>query len=130
MAWHNNGEVVVVDDHDEATAVSDECALEHLKLMSGRTNCHLKHLTNYGSLFIGEENTVAYGDKGGGTNHTLPIGKAAHCTGGLWAGKFIETITYPKADASGKPPHRAGDGSPSPHRGDVGARAHRDRNAE
>lgn len=47
-----------------------------------------------GSLFVGEESTVAYGDKGVGTNHTLPTGKAARYTGGLWAGKFIKTVTY------------------------------------
>lgn len=93
-AWKNNGEVVVVEDDDEAIAVSDEYAPEHLELMTERNDYYLERLTNYGSLFIGEESTVAYGDKGVGTNHTLPTGKAARYTGGLWAGKFIKTVTY------------------------------------
>ena len=49
-----------------------------------------------GSLFIGEESTVAYGDKGVGTNHTLPTGRAARYTGGLWVGKFLKTHSYQK----------------------------------
>jgi sulfopropanediol 3-dehydrogenase len=74
--------------------VSDEYAPEHLELMTKRDDYYLERLTNYGSLFVGEESTVAYGDKGIGTNHTLPTGKAARYTGGLWAGKFIKTVTY------------------------------------
>lgn len=93
-AWKNNGEVVVVATDDDAIAISDEYAPEHLELMTRRNNYYLQRLTNYGSLFVGEESTVAYGDKGIGTNHTLPTGKAARYTGGLWAGKFIKTVTY------------------------------------
>jgi sulfopropanediol 3-dehydrogenase len=93
-AWKNNGEVVVVDNDDEAIAISDEYAPEHLEVMTQRNDYYLERLTNYGSLFLGEESTVAYGDKGVGTNHTLPTGKAARYTGGLWAGKFIKTVTY------------------------------------
>jgi sulfopropanediol 3-dehydrogenase len=94
VAWDNNGEVIVVENDDEAISVSDEYAPEHLELMTARNDYYLERLTNYGSLFIGEESTVAYGDKGVGTNHTLPTGKAARYTGGLWAGKFIKTVTY------------------------------------
>ena len=93
-AWNNNGEVVVVSDDDEAIAVSDEYAPEHLELMTAKNDHYVKRLTNYGSLFVGEESTVAYGDKGVGTNHTLPTGKAARYTGGLWVGKFIKTVTH------------------------------------
>jgi sulfopropanediol 3-dehydrogenase len=93
-AWKNNGEVLVVDDDDEAIVASDEYAPEHLELMTRRNDYYVERLTNYGSLFVGEESTVAYGDKGVGTNHTLPTGKAARYTGGLWAGKFIKTVTY------------------------------------
>jgi sulfopropanediol 3-dehydrogenase len=93
-AWADLGEIVVVDNDDEAIAVSDEYAPEHLELQTGRDDYYLDKLTNYGSLFVGEEATVAYGDKGVGTNHTLPTGRAARYTGGLWVGKFIKTVTY------------------------------------
>jgi sulfopropanediol 3-dehydrogenase len=93
-AWTDLGEIVVVDSDDEAICVSDEYAPEHLELQTGRDDYYLDKLTNYGSLFAGEEATVAYGDKGVGTNHTLPTGRAARYTGGLWVGKFIKTVTY------------------------------------
>lgn len=94
VSWRDYGEIVVVEDDDEAIAASDDYAPEHLEIMTRRDDYYLDNLTNYGSLFIGEETTVAYGDKGIGTNHTLPTSKAAHYTGGLWVGKFLKTVTY------------------------------------
>ena len=97
-AWANLGEVVVVEDDDEAIAVSDEYAPEHLEVQTACNDYYLEQLRNYGSLFLGEESTVAYGDKGIGTNHTLPTGRAARYTGGLWVGKFIKTLTYQRLE--------------------------------
>ena len=94
VAWRDRGEVVVVEGDDEAIAVSDEYAPEHLEVMTANDDYYLERLRNYGSLFVGEESTVAYGDKGVGTNHTLPTAGAARYTGGLWVGKFIKTVTY------------------------------------
>jgi sulfopropanediol 3-dehydrogenase len=93
-AWARWGEVAVVDSDDEAIALSDQYAPEHLEVLTSNNDYYLKHLKNYGSLFVGEESTVAYGDKGVGTNHTLPTGRAARYTGGLWVGKFLKTVTY------------------------------------
>ncbi len=93
-AWRDHGEIVVVDSDDEAIAVSDGYAPEHLEVMTSKNPYYLERLKNYGSLFLGEESTVAYGDKGVGTNHTLPTARAARYTGGLWVGKFIKTVTY------------------------------------
>ena len=93
-AWRDHGEIVVVGSDDEAIALSDEYAPEHLEVMSARNDYYFARLKNYGSLFLGEESTVAYGDKGVGTNHTLPTSRAARYTGGLWVGKFIKTVTY------------------------------------
>ncbi len=94
VAWKNNGEVVVAKDREEACELSDAYAAEHLELLTGEDDWYFQRLKNYGSLFIGEESTVAYGDKGVGTNHTLPTGRAARFTGGLWVGKFMKTCTY------------------------------------
>ena len=93
-AWRRWGEIVVVEDDDAAIAFSDAYAPEHLEVQTRRDNYYLARLRNYGSLFVGEESTVAYGDKGVGTNHTLPTGRAARYTGGLWVGKFLKTVTY------------------------------------
>ncbi|MEK7245701.1 MAG: histidinol dehydrogenase, partial [Pseudomonadota bacterium] len=93
-AWRRWGEGAVVADDDAAIALSDTYAPEHLEVMTRRNDYYLAKLKNYGSLFLGEESTVAYGDKGVGTNHTLPTGRAARYTGGLWVGKFLKTVTY------------------------------------
>ncbi len=93
-AWADYGEVIVVGSDDEAIATSDEYAPEHLELQTGRDDYYGEKLTSYGSLFIGEASTVAYGDKGVGTNHTLPTGRAARYTGGLSVHKFTKIVTY------------------------------------
>ena len=93
-AWRDYGEVVLVDDRDEAVRVSDEYAAEHLEVQATGLDWWLQNLRNYGSLFLGEETTVAYGDKASGPNHILPTKGAARYTGGLSVGKFIKTVTW------------------------------------
>jgi len=93
-SWADYGEVILVSDREEAARVSDEYASEHLEIHAADLDWWLKTLTNYGSLFLGEETTVAYGDKTSGPNHILPTKKAARYSGGLSAGKFIKTLTY------------------------------------
>jgi sulfopropanediol 3-dehydrogenase len=94
VSWTNNGKVIVADHHDEAIALSDDYAPEHLELHVKDTDYYFDRLRNYGSLFIGEETTVAYGDKSIGTNHILPTSRSARYTGGVWVGKFLKTCTY------------------------------------
>ena len=96
VSWGDNGWIYLADDRDEAIAISDEYAPEHLELHVADPDYYLQRLRNYGSLFIGEETTVAYGDKCIGTNHILPTARAARYTGGLWVGKFLKTVTYQK----------------------------------
>lgn len=93
-SWADYGEVIVVDDREEAAKVSDEYASEHLEIHAEDLDWWLQNLTNYGSLFLGEQTTVAYGDKTSGPNHILPTKKAARYSGGLNAGKFIKKLTY------------------------------------
>jgi sulfopropanediol 3-dehydrogenase len=94
VSWANNGIVYVAEDVAEAVALSDDYAPEHLELHVADADAFVPHLSNYGSLFIGEETTVAYGDKSIGTNHILPTSRAARYTGGVWVGKFLKTCTY------------------------------------
>ena len=96
LSWRDNGRVYVADDRDEAIAISDDYAPEHLEIHVKDPDYYLGKLRNYGSLFIGEETTVAYGDKCIGTNHILPTSRSARYTGGLWVGKFLKTVTYQK----------------------------------
>ncbi len=101
QCWENGGEVIVVDDEDEMVAVSDEYAIEHVEVLVRDPERFIDRLTHYGSLFVGEEATVAYGDKVSGPNHILPTHRAARFTGGLWVGKFLKTVTYQRMDRAG-----------------------------
>ncbi len=94
LAWRDQGIVYVAESEAEAVRLSDRYAPEHLELHVRNIDFFFENLTNYGSLFIGEETTVAYGDKTIGTNHILPTSRAARYTGGVWVGKFLKTCTY------------------------------------
>jgi sulfopropanediol 3-dehydrogenase len=93
-AWRDYGEVILCDTNEELCEISDRYAPEHLEVQAKNLDWWLEKLKNYGSLFLGEETTVAYGDKCSGTNHILPTKGAAKYTGGLFVGKFIKTVTY------------------------------------
>ncbi len=93
-AWRDYGEVILCDTIEEMAKISDEYAPEHLEVQAENLNWWLKKLKNYGSLFLGEETTVAYGDKCSGTNHILPTKGAGKYTGGLFVGKFIKTLSF------------------------------------
>jgi sulfopropanediol 3-dehydrogenase len=96
-AWRDYGEVVLCDSDEEAAQVSDDYAPEHLEIQTGNQDWYVARLRNYGSLFVGEETTVAFGDKCSGTNHILPTKGAGHYTGGLSVHKFIKVVTTQRA---------------------------------
>ena len=93
-AWRDYGEVVLVDSRESAVAQSNLYAPEHLEVHAENLDWWLRHLRNYGSLFLGEETTVTYGDKASGPNHILPTKGSARYTGGLSVAKFIKTVTW------------------------------------
>ena len=100
-AWRDYGEVVLCSTREEMAEVSDRYAPEHLEVQAADLDWWLKRLKNYGSLFLGEETTVTFGDKCSGTNHILPTKGVGRYTGGLFAGKFIKTVTYQRATREG-----------------------------
>jgi sulfopropanediol 3-dehydrogenase len=93
-AWRDYGEVVVCATREEAAQVSDRYAAEHLEVHARDLDWWLANLSCYGSLFLGEETTVAFGDKASGPNHILPTKGAARYSGGLSVHKFIKTVTW------------------------------------
>jgi len=93
-AWRDYGQVILVADEAEAVREADRLAFEHVEVLTKNPRYFLERLTNYGSLFLGPETTVPYGDLVIGTNHILPTRGAARYTGGLWVGKFLKTLTY------------------------------------
>jgi sulfopropanediol 3-dehydrogenase len=102
-AWRRHGEIVVTEDRAESIAVANRYAHEHVEVHAreAELDAYLGGLRDYGSLFLGSEATVVYGDKAVGTNHVLPTAGAARYTGGLWVGKFLRTATYQRLTAEG-----------------------------
>jgi sulfopropanediol 3-dehydrogenase len=93
-AWRDYGEVIVCDSREEAASASDRYAPEHLEVHARDLDWWLARLTCYGSLFLGEETTVAFGDKASGPNHILPTKGAARYSGGLSVHKFMKPLTW------------------------------------
>ena len=93
-AWRDFGEVILCDTREEVVRASDEYASEHLEVHCDDLDWWLANLSCYGSLFLGEQTTVAFGDKASGTNHILPTKGAARYSGGLSVHKFIKTVTW------------------------------------
>ncbi|KAI1392687.1 histidinol dehydrogenase [Hypoxylon trugodes] len=93
-SWRDYGEVVVVDNLDEAYQLADVYSSEHVQILTQNPREALEKMKNYGALFLGEKTCVSYGDKCIGTNHVLPTRKAGRYTGGLWVGKYLKTQTY------------------------------------
>ena len=102
-AWRDHGEIRVVADDEEALALADEYAFEHVEVHSRETRAGTSRgCATTASLFLGETTTVAYGDKTIGTNHILPTRGAARYTGGLWVGKFLKTVHLPGVRRGGE----------------------------
>ena len=100
-AWRDYGEVIVCSSREEVAEISDRYASEHLEVQAADLDWWLARLTCYGSLFLGEETTVAYGDKASGPNHVLPTKGAARYSGGLSVHKFMKTLTWQRMDRAG-----------------------------
>ncbi|WP_106607587.1 histidinol dehydrogenase [Shimia abyssi] len=100
-AWRDYAEVILCTDREEMAATSDEYAPEHLTVQAAELDWWQDRLTCYGSLFLGEETTVSYGDKASGTNHVLPTSRAATYTGGLSVHKYMKIVTWQRATREG-----------------------------
>ena len=103
-AWADYAEVMLCDNAEDMAAVCDSYGPEHLHIQAADLDWWLQRLQSYGSLFLGEETTVAFGDKAAGPNHVLPTSGAARYTGGLSVHKFMKTVTWQRATREGARP--------------------------
>jgi len=103
-AWRDYAEVILCDNRKEMAQTSDDYAPEHLTVQAADLDWWLENLSCYGSLFLGEETTVAFGDKASGTNHVLPTSGAANYTGGLSVHKYMKIVTWQRATREGARP--------------------------
>jgi sulfopropanediol 3-dehydrogenase len=101
QAWRDHAEVMLCEDRDAMATVSDEYAPEHLTVQAADLDWWLGRLRCYGSLFLGEETTVSFGDKASGPNHVLPTSRAATYTGGLSVHKFLKLVTWQRGTREG-----------------------------
>ena len=101
LAWQNYAEVILCDSREEMADVADDYAPEHLHVQASDLDWWLQRLKSYGSLFLGEETTVPYGDKATGPNHVLPTSGAAKYTGGLSVHKYMKTVTWQRSTKAG-----------------------------
>ncbi|MEP3784659.1 histidinol dehydrogenase [Ascidiaceihabitans sp.] len=100
-AWRDYAEVILCEDREEMAACSDDYAPEHLTVQAEDLDWWLDRLQCYGSLFLGEETTVSYGDKASGTNHVLPTSSSAKYTGGLSVHKYMKIVTWQRGTPEG-----------------------------
>lgn len=100
-AWNEKGTVILADDLEEAYDVSDELAPEHLEVHTEDPRRALENLSNYGTLFLGEESANVFSDKLIGTNHILPTQRAARYTAGLSVHTFIKNQTFQDVSSDG-----------------------------
>ena len=103
-AWRDYAEVILCDNREEMAQTSDDYAPEHLTVQAADLDWWLENLSCYGSLFLGEETTVAFGDKASGTNHVLPTSGAANYTGGLSVHKYMKIVTWQRSTREGARP--------------------------
>lgn len=92
-SWEDNGMLFVADSMDEAVALANEMAPEHLEVqVKPELEQEISNrLLHYGSLFVGHYTPVTFGDYCSGTNHTLPTMRTARYSNGVWVGTFIKT---------------------------------------
>ena len=92
-SWRDFGAVITVRDMDEAVALSDRIAPEHLELCVADADVMAGRVTHAGAIFIGGWTPEAIGDYIGGPNHVLPTARSARFSSGLSAMDFIKRTT-------------------------------------
>jgi len=97
-----NGFAVLVGDLDEAAAVSDRIAPEHLELLVEDPPGLAIRIRSAGALFLGASAAEVLGDYGAGPNHTLPTGGAARFCAGLSVFDFLRVRTWLRIDDRAK----------------------------
>ena len=92
-SWRDHGAVIVVRDWDEAVALSDRVAPEHLEIMTADAEALAERVRHAGAIFIGALTAEAIGDYVGGPNHVLPTARSARFSSGLSVLDFMKRTT-------------------------------------
>ena len=95
-AWRDNGAVITVRDLDQAAALSNRLAPEHLELCVANPEALSEQITHAGAIFLGAWTPEAIGDYVGGPNHVLPTARSARFSSGLSVMDFVKRTTIAK----------------------------------
>jgi histidinol dehydrogenase len=99
-SWARHGAIIVVRDLDEAAALTNRLAPEHLQLMVEDPRALLAQVRHAGAAFLGRFCPEAVGDYVAGPNHVLPTGRTARFASGLSVFDFLKRTTWVEADAA------------------------------
>ncbi len=100
-SWERHGAVILVRDHDEAAALANRIAPEHLQIVTRDPHALFARIRHAGAVFLGHATPEAVGDYVGGPNHVLPTGGAARFSSGLSIFDFLKRTTWLEASDSG-----------------------------
>ena len=92
-SWRDFGAIIVARDLDEAAALSDRVAPEHLELCVADPLALSEKIRHAGAIFLGQWTPEAIGDYVGGPNHVLPTARSARFSSGLSALDFLKRTT-------------------------------------
>jgi histidinol dehydrogenase len=92
-SWRDNGAVIVVDDLDQAAALANRIAPEHLELLVADPEGLAAKIPHAGAIFLGAWTPEAIGDYVGGPNHVLPTARSARFSSGLNVLDFMKRTT-------------------------------------
>ncbi|MEC7669879.1 MAG: histidinol dehydrogenase, partial [Pseudomonadota bacterium] len=95
-SWEDFGAIITVADLDEAAALSDRIAPEHLELCVADVDALSAKITHAGAIFLGHWTPEAIGDYVGGPNHVLPTARSARFSSGLSVMDFVKRTTLSK----------------------------------
>lgn len=100
-SWAAHGAVVLVRDWDEAVALTNRLAPEHLQIMTAEPEALFGKIRHAGAAFLGRWCPEALGDYAAGPNHVLPTGRSARFASGLSVFDFLKRTTWVAAEERG-----------------------------
>ena len=100
-SWRTHGAVIVVGDLDEAVALVDRIAPEHLELAMHAPEALFARISHAGAVFLGRHTPEAVGDYVAGPNHVLPTSGSARFCSGLSVYDFLKRTSFASSDAAG-----------------------------
>jgi histidinol dehydrogenase len=98
-SWERHGAIIVVGDWDEAAALVDRIAPEHLEVALDAPDAFAAKVRHAGAIFLGRHTPEAIGDYVGGPNHVLPTARSARFSSGLGVIDFMKRTSLLGCDA-------------------------------